>query len=150
MRRGKPEYQSALVEKFSTRRNQVFAFHYMLDMNEGRKMGQKPHPFTVPILDTTNGAFLVSGNDCFGVGGRGKSGPCAGTFRAKVAGIYQFILTGTQILSDNSTSQFTGWIKVNGKAYTGAYSNAAPLPSEIGTRFYDLNLETWSYSNAGS
>ena len=108
-------------------------------MNEGRKMGQKPHPFTVPVLDTTNGAFLTSGNNCFGVGGRSKSGPCAGTFRAKVGGIYQFILTGTQILSDNSTSQFTGWIKVNGKAYTGAYSNAAPLPGEIGTRFYELN-----------
>ena len=102
-------------------------------------MGQKPHPFTVPVLDTTDGAFLISGDDCYGVGGRGRQSTCAGTFRCKVPGIYQFMLTGSQILTNKATSQFTGWIKLNGKAYTGSYSNAAVLPSETG-KLAQLNI----------
>ena len=121
-----------VTDKVTSVKRDTVAFHYMLDVTRGRKMGQKPHPFTVPVLDTTDGAFLISGDDCYGVGGRGRQSTCAGTFRCKVPGIYQFMLTGSQILTNKTTSQFTGWIKLNGKAYTGSYSNAAVLPSETG------------------
>lgn len=131
----KTHYQAAVVTDNVSVKRDTYAFHYMLDVNRGRKMGQKPHPFTVPLIDTTGGAFLTTGNTCYGVGGRGRSSSCVGTFRCKIPGIYQFMLTGSQILSNKVTSQFTGWIKLNGKAYTGSYANAAVLPNEIGTTF---------------
>ena len=93
----------------------------------GRKMGQKPHPFTIPVVDDTNGAFLTSGDDCYSPGGKKRSGSCAGVFRAKQPGIYKFSLIGAQTLTQKGPSHFTGWIKLNGKAYAGAYSSATDM-----------------------
>ena len=97
------------------------------DMMRGRKMGQKPHPFTIPVVDETNGAFLTSGDDCYSPGGKKRSGSCAGVFRAKQPGIYKFSLIGAQTLTQKGPSHFTGWIKLNGKAYAGAYSSATDM-----------------------
>ena len=66
-------------------------------MATGRRMGQKPHPFTVKVVDETDGQYLTSGRNCYRPGAKSRDGPCSGVFRAAQKGIYKFTLIGSQI-----------------------------------------------------
>ena len=99
--------------------------------DHSRKMGQRPHPFSHKLLDSTNGAFLTSGRGCFTKPGS-KNGSCVGVFRAPKKGTYKFELSGTQLLVNSKRSHFTGWIKKNGASLTGGFASAGDVTSIIG------------------
>ena len=102
-------------------------------------MGQRPHPFSHKLIDSTNGAFKTSGRGCFTKPGS-KNGSCVGVFKAQKKGIYQFNLTGTQLLVNSKRSHFTGWIKKNGASLTGGFASAGDVTSIIGKILEIINL----------